>query len=215
MRNDGTRFMAKALFGRASGLLGRFRAERSGVAALEFALIAPLLLCMYFVTMEVSQGVETNKKISRLGAMVADLVAQQSDTTMDNLTAIMQIGGAILQPYDRSLPKIIVSEIAIGTGSDPTATIVWSRKLEDGNPGQGHEPGDEVTVPESLRAEGSYLIRVEAILDYRPVITWAAGGKPALGLAAAFDGISMHETYNVRSRMGTQVDCKDCPKPAT
>ncbi len=31
----------------------RFAADRRGVAALEFALIVPLLLMLYFVTMEV------------------------------------------------------------------------------------------------------------------------------------------------------------------
>ncbi|WP_342214186.1 TadE/TadG family type IV pilus assembly protein [Aminobacter anthyllidis] len=51
--------------------------DKRGVAAIEFAIIAPLLLSLYFVTMEVSQGIETNKKVSRVGSMVADLVTQQ------------------------------------------------------------------------------------------------------------------------------------------
>ena len=51
--------------------------DRRGVAAVEFALIAPLLLSMYFVTMEVSQGIEANKKVGRVGSIVADLVTQQ------------------------------------------------------------------------------------------------------------------------------------------
>ena len=45
----------------AIALLG----DRRGVAALEFALIAPLLLSMYFVTMEVAQAIESNKKVGR------------------------------------------------------------------------------------------------------------------------------------------------------
>ena len=72
----------------AHGRLAKFRAwiaraaaDRRGVAAIEFALVVPLLLCMYFVTMEVSQAIETNKKVSRVGSMVADLVTQQQTTT--------------------------------------------------------------------------------------------------------------------------------------
>ena len=61
--------------------IARAAADRRGVAAIEFALVAPLLLCMYFVTMEVSQAIETNKKVSRIGSMVADLVTQQQQTT--------------------------------------------------------------------------------------------------------------------------------------
>ena len=79
------------------------------MAAVEFALIAPLLLSMYFVTMEVAQGIEANKKVGRVGSMVADLVTQQSELTPDQLKAIMQIGESILQPYNRSSPKIVVT----------------------------------------------------------------------------------------------------------
>ena len=55
----------------------RFCSDRRGVAAIEFAFIVPVLLIMYFVTMEASQAIETSKKVSRIGSMVADLITQQ------------------------------------------------------------------------------------------------------------------------------------------
>ena len=94
------------------------RSDRRGVAAIEFALVAPLLLCMYFVTMEVSQAIETNKKVSRVGSMVADLVTQQSTTSMSELEAIMQIGQALLTPYYRSKPDDHVTAIEITDETD-------------------------------------------------------------------------------------------------
>ena len=60
---------------------------------------------MYFVTMEVSQAIETNKKVSRVASMVADLVTQQQTTSMAELEAIMQIGQSLLTPYYRSKPR--------------------------------------------------------------------------------------------------------------
>ena len=83
------------------------------MAALEFALIVPLLLSMYFVTMEVSQAIETNKKVGRIGSMVADLVTQQQTITKSELEGIMRIGEATLQPYNRSKPTIIVTAIEV------------------------------------------------------------------------------------------------------
>ena len=56
----------------------RFWSDRRGIAAVEFALIMPILLIMYFLTMEASQAIETSKKVSRIGSMVADLVTQQT-----------------------------------------------------------------------------------------------------------------------------------------
>ncbi|TIV71910.1 MAG: pilus assembly protein, partial [Mesorhizobium sp.] len=66
--------------------------DRRGVAAIEFAFIVPVLLIMYFITMEASQAIETSKKVSRIGSMVADLVTQQQTVVKANLDAIMKIG---------------------------------------------------------------------------------------------------------------------------
>ena len=52
--------------------LARLARDRRGVAAVEFAFIAPILLTLYLVTMEVAQGIETNKKVGMLFANDAD-----------------------------------------------------------------------------------------------------------------------------------------------
>src|SRR5262245_32494795 len=88
-------------------LLGLIR-DRRGVAAIEFAFIAPLLFVMYFSTLELSLGIETSKKVSRVGSTVADLVAQQPSMSKAELDAIMVIGRSILQPYNRSVPTTTV-----------------------------------------------------------------------------------------------------------
>ncbi len=88
---------------RVAGGIRRFLADRGGVAAVEFAFIAPVLLSLYFVTMEVSQGIETNKKVGRIASMTADLVAQQQTISKSEIQAIMEIGGSLLEPYNRSL----------------------------------------------------------------------------------------------------------------
>ncbi len=184
--------------------------DRRGVAAIEFAIIAPLLLSLYFVTMEVSQGIETNKKVSRVGSMVADLVTQQQTIVKSEIDAIMKIGEAILQPYNRSVGKIVVTAIEITDEATPKVKVVWERKLVEGSASAGVAKGTATTVPPALKIKGTFLIRVESDLEYVPVIKWAASSKPALGLAAAFDGISMSESYYLRARMSQSVPCTDC-----
>ena len=87
---------------------------------------------MYFVTMEVSQAIETNKKVSRIASMVADLVTQQQTTTKAELDAIMTIGESLLQPYNRSKPTIIITAIEITDETTPKVKVFWSRKLVNG-----------------------------------------------------------------------------------
>jgi Flp pilus assembly protein TadG len=193
-----------------SGWIGGLLHDRRGVAAVEFAFIVPLLLSMYFVTMEVSQAIETNKKVSRVGSMVADLIAQQQSISKSEVDAVMQIGGALLQPYNRSKPKIVITAIQITDESSPKVQVFWSRKLVEGATSVDAAKGTTTTVPTALNVRGSFLIRVESDLAYKPVVTWAASDKPALGLTAAFDNISMSETYYLRPRMSPQVTCADC-----
>lgn len=185
--------------------------DRKGVAAVEFAFIAPVLLALYFLTMEVSQAIETNKKVSRVGSMVADLVTQQSGTiARGELEAIMDIGGAIVQPYNRSNPKITITGIYITDENAPKAQVQWSRKLENGAFGAGPAKNTIATIPESLRIRDTFLVKVDSALDYRPVITWTADKKAAMGLTAAFDRINMNETYYLRPRMSARIDCTGC-----
>ena len=142
--------------------------------------------------------------------MVADLVTQQSSVDDTALQAIMNIGASTLQPYNRSVPKIIITEISIGNETVPKATVVWSRQTNAGVYGIGAKAGDTTTIPDSLKIPGTFLIRVESDLNYKPMITWAADRKQVMGLSAAFDSISMSETYYLRARMSPSVDCPSC-----
>ena len=193
------------------GVLRRLLGDNKGVAAVEFALIAPVLLSLYFVTMEVAQAIETNKKISRVASMVADLVTQQqASISRQELDAILVIGESILTPYNRSDPVIDVTAIRITDESSPKARVEWSRRLSNGSTARGEPVGAIVQIPESLRVRNSFLIRVSGQLDYRPVITWTAEQKASLGLLGAFDQIGMNETYYLRPRMTHDIACSSC-----
>jgi Flp pilus assembly protein TadG len=184
--------------------------DRSGVAAIEFAFVAPLLFAMYFCTMELSLGIETSKKVSRVGSTIADLVAQQPTMSKAELEAIMAIGRSILQPYNRSKPTITVSAIEITNDLPPKVQIAWSRKLDAGVAAAGDAAGTPTTVPEKLKIPGTFLIRVDSQLPYKPVIAWSDDQKAVLGLAGVIGEINMKDTYHLRPRMSQTIPCDDC-----
>lgn len=186
--------------------------DRRGLAAVEFAFIAPLLLSMYFVTMEVSQGIEANKKVGRIGSIVADLITQQSQVTVDDLKAITDVSLSVLQPYNRSQPNITITAIKISKDETPVATVAWSLERDGQTYMKPYTKDAPVSIPPELLLSDTFLIRVESGLGYKPVITWSASDKPVLGLAAAFDGIPMGETYYLRPRMSKEISCDDCDK---
>jgi Flp pilus assembly protein TadG len=188
----------------------RFCCDRRGVAAVEFAFIVPVLLIMYFMTMEASQAIETSKKVSRIGSMVADLVTQQQTITAADLDAIMQIGNSTLQPYNRSTPEIIITAIQVTDEATPKVVVVWSRKMVGGAFSAGAAKNSITTVAPTLEVKGTFLIRVESKLAYQPIITWSADSEKRLGLSSAFDSISMGETYYLRPRRSPTIPCSTC-----
>ncbi|MBZ9956922.1 TadE/TadG family type IV pilus assembly protein [Mesorhizobium sp. BR1-1-14] len=187
-----------------------FIRDRRGIAAVEFALIVPILLIMYFITMEASQAIETSKKVSRIGSMVADLVTQQPTIVAADLKAIMEIGTSTLQPYNRSVPDITITAIRITTDTPPRALVVWSRKVLNGVYGADAAKDTPTTVPSTLRVAGTFLIRVESKLGYVPIISWSADGSQTTGLTTIFNHISMGETYYLRPRRSLTIPCSDC-----
>jgi len=191
---------------------GRLFADRRGVAAVEFALVVPVLIVLFFLTIEFWQAIDANRKVSRIASQVGDLVTQAETTTTDDLDAIMKIGSAILQPYKRSEPTITVTAIQITTEQAPRAIVVWSRRLENGGYGRGEPPGTIVTpqVPPSLIVPGAFLVHSEAELPYHPMLAWSESQKRRLGLTAAFDTLDMGENYYLRPRRSDFIPCSDC-----
>lgn len=193
--------------------LAAFRRDRRGVAAIEFAFIAPVLLVMYFMTMEISQAIETSKKISRVGSMVADLVAQQAATVNgETIDQIMQIAQSTLMPYNRSSPTIIVTGIQMSGDTPPRPVIAWTRQVVNGVYSGSAGSAQTTSVPAEVLTPNTFLVRVESQLDYRPVISWAAGDKQLLGLTSAFDDLPMNEAYYVRPRITQTIACIGCDK---
>jgi Flp pilus assembly protein TadG len=193
-----------------SAKAGRFRRDRRGVAAIEFAFIVPVLLIMYFITMEASQAIETSKKVSRIGSMVADLVTQQQAVVKANLDAIMKIGTSTLQPYNRSLPTIIITGIQITDETSPRVLVAWSRKVVGTTYSVDAAANTATTVPSTLKIRNTFLVRVESDLGYKPIITWSASNSQTLGLTSVFNNISMSETYYLRPRRSPTIPCSDC-----
>ncbi len=197
-------------FGEAAA---RFRRERRGVAAVEFAFIAPVLLTMYFVTMEIGLGIEANKKVGRTASIVADLVTQNQTITRSDLDSIMRIGESTMQPYNRSAPEIRVTAVQISDDeANPRAIISWSRKAVGTNASAYLSKDTDITdtIPDRLLIAGTFLVRVETTLDYKPVIAWSDTAQQGAGLGGMFSNIDMSETYHLRPRMSASIPCGDC-----
>lgn len=110
---------AQILLQRARGTISRLSGEDRGVAAVEFALILPLMLTIYLGTSEISLAVIASRDVELVARAVADLVSQQpSGTYLDDtqMTPIWSAANAIMSPYPTTTLKMTVTSIKFVTG---------------------------------------------------------------------------------------------------
>lgn len=185
----------------------RFRRDRRGVAAVEFALIVPLLLALYLGTMEVSNGVSLNKRVARAASNVADLVAQQDQVTRAQLHAIMDVGESVLFPYNADNPRITIVGVDVDDDHAQGGKVVWSRRLQkSGNHTRPFARNSDIRVPNRLRVDDSFLIMARVDVTYLPIVTWVTDrgpdGRPT--------GIRLTETFWLQPRLVERIDCTNC-----
>ena len=195
----------------ARDLTRRFRRDRRGIAAIEFALVVPLMLAMYLGTIEISAAVSINRKVSRLASTVADLVTQQTEVAKTDLNGIMEIGSALLFPYESDKPVITIVAIDVESSYPKGGKVVWSRRDNKGTFDRGgYDKNDDIDVPKDLRIDGSFLIRVDASLDYIPIVHWLIGDTVGKVNTKGVGVIEMKERYYLRPRLGADIPCTDC-----
>jgi Flp pilus assembly protein TadG len=160
---------------RRARVLGRkVLADSRGVAAIEFAMLLPIMLVLFFGTVEFSAGVATNRKVSLVAQTLSDLTSRSISVSTTDLTNFSAAGTAIMTPY---LPPIYnqtnstVSELWIDASGN--ARVQWS---------WGTSPRGTstfVTIPTNLIVldptthavvPGQYLIFSEVQFLYQPVV---------------------------------------------
>lgn len=112
---------------RALGILPRLRRRsRRGVSAVEFALIAPVMLGMLFGATEASLAITMDRKVTIAASTIGDLVAQSEDLTCAELGALFAVTRSVFQPYSGTPASISVASVAMVGGSPK---VEWSRTI--------------------------------------------------------------------------------------
>jgi Flp pilus assembly protein TadG len=178
-----------------------------GNAAVEFAVIVPLMLVMFFGTVEFSSAVAVNRKISMVTQALADLASRYTTVNDTDMTNFGTIGDAMMTPYSTTPLQATITEVYI----DP-ATGVARAQWSKGDVPRG--TGSAVPVPANLIARDSsnniianqYLIFTEASYLY----------TPAVGYVMGVAGVTLSDKTYMRPRLASCVlyntTSGSCPK---
>lgn len=122
----------------------RARRDARGVAVVEFALALPVLMTLFYGTIEVTRYILIVQKVEKLAHSVADVTAQSQTVTIASLNQVMSAASDIMSPFTLSTNgKVIVSSLYRAPAA-ANATVNWR-----------YEGGGTLTATSQIGAVGS------------------------------------------------------------
>ncbi len=145
-------------------LMHRWLSHNRGIAAVEFALILPVMLTMFVGIAELGQAVAVKRKVTITTHTVTDLVTQYNTVASSDLDSILSASASVIAPYASSNLALIVTEIS--TDSKGNATVTWSRALN----GTAWAKGLSWVLPSTIIQPNTSYIFGQAIYNYTPIL---------------------------------------------
>jgi Flp pilus assembly protein TadG len=175
---------------KALSLFARFRSDIAGVAAVEFGLLAPLLLLMTFGTIELSRALIIHKRFQRSASMVADLVTREKQLWPETMTdtaastkpypalsalqGMMSAAEHAMRPYSVTPLSVQIYQVWVDPSNSPNAKVEWSYGKNwttnaVTSPSCGQTP--PFAISKTLLPNGGRAVFATASYAYRPLLT--------------------------------------------
>jgi Flp pilus assembly protein TadG len=175
----------------------RFLKAEQGVAAIEFSLIFPMMIFLFFGLVDMTQLISYSRKITSVADAVVGLVGQNRNAVTETVIKdYFKVAGMIMKPVSESEVRVRVFGYRL-VGS--TVTRVWT---VDNNNGPNCSAAPSTHGLSALAANGRDLILVQACYTFEPYMGQVLG-EAILG-ATSFDV----EQVAIQSPRGTaKIDC--------
>lgn len=185
------------------------RAQR-GVSAVEFALIAPVMVVMLFGATEASLAVTIDRKTTLAASTLGDLASQTDLVSCSELSQISAVTRQVFEPYSGANATMVVASLKLESGA---AKVEWSRFLKtDATTGAivcdtvpaTHSlfVGKTVTVDTGLFATNGGIVVGDVEMTHSSV-----------GTSFFPQNLKLHERYYLRPRKSAKL--KLCLTPTT
>jgi Flp pilus assembly protein TadG len=194
-------------WGRRAGSLARrlraFARADEGVAAIEFAMILPVMLLIYLGLVVITTGIAIDRKVGTVAFTLADLTARAQAITNADRDITFSAARAILAPYPATGVTLVLTSVFIDDNG--RATVSWS---DANKAGAALTRGSNYVLPDyaaGLAMPDSSLIIGEVTYPYAEGWT---GVLASLGFSIGGfrDGIlTMHEKSYMRPRLVPRI----------
>ncbi|HVL72370.1 MAG TPA: TadE/TadG family type IV pilus assembly protein [Beijerinckiaceae bacterium] len=189
------------------GALRCFALASAGVAAVEFAMVLPVMVLIYLGTTELTFAVNTDRKLTLLSRTLADLTARAATVTGSQLDDIFGAALSVMAPYSTANVKMVITSVAVTakSGGGVEGKVCWSRAKGTG--ATALAKNTIVPVPDGFQAANTSFIRAEVSMPYTPVF-----GSGVLNLVTSSPTLNLTEStpWPVRNVKEVVLDNTPC-----
>lgn len=176
--------------------LARYAAEERANAAIETAVLMPLMIGLMIGCYDIGMGILMNQKTVGASQMIGDLITRDRSVTMTSLEDIIQAGELAYEPYSTTSFGYDIASIRFDADGDPIVLWRVTNNMAEND--------DAVASTAGLGDAGDGLVVVTTAYTYNPHFTQFVAGD-----------IVMQEVAFLRGRKSATVTCNNCPTPSS
>jgi Flp pilus assembly protein TadG len=173
------------------GFLRRFGLDARGVSALEFALISPVLILIYFGVGELCEAMMAQRRAAHAASAIGDLATQSQSLAASDVSDIFAAASTILSPFSTAPLKLRMTSVTLN--SSLVAKVDWS--CQQGGLTAYTAGATYTGLPSGLLSTAGDSI-VVAESNYN----WASPAKYVLP-----NGLNFNEIFYLKPRKSAQV----------
>ncbi|WP_409432520.1 TadE/TadG family type IV pilus assembly protein [Litorimonas sp. RW-G-Af-16] len=174
--------------------IAELRSDTNGIAAVEFALIAPVMIAMYFGLAEIAQAISVDRKISQSTSVAGDLATQIAKVSAEDMSEIMAATLQIANINDTENYKLEVASYSMNADGD--VVLLGKAILNDGP--QTFKPFDPESLDSRILNQTSGVVVARTAYVFEP-----------LKLKYMKTDVNLRETFLLKPRRSAAVQFGD------
>lgn len=173
-------------------LFRKFRGDESGIAAIEFAIIAPIMIIMYFGLAEMASAISVDRRISNGTNVAGDMATQQPILAGTDIEEVVAASLRVMQvPNIKDVSMDMESFILPGSGQPPESR----GRIRVNNSVGNFSSFDASGLDTQLLNETSGIVVARVRYKYTPI-----------ELRYFNSTITLEETFYLKPRRSTVVE---------
>lgn len=144
-----------------------FARDTRGIAAVEFGLIAPILLVMLLGAVELTRAISIDRRFALVTSTVADLITRETELKAADINAIYQVAAQIMSPFDTTALTLTIVPVMRINNADRVYPSTGNRPSYPS--GAGPAKCSPYALSNGMLAANEAVIVVEGTYVYTPL----------------------------------------------